>query len=96
MNGTRPAKEQANLDVNFEKIRIITTPTLQAGARIEGLSVKLPDGSELLTTQMARARVSIPALFTLVCAVFLRVTLAVATCGTLRVVLMLLRGACVR
>lgn len=59
------AKEQANLDVNFEKLRIITTPTLQAGARIEGLSVKLPDGSELFTSQMVKARISLPALFTL-------------------------------
>ena len=59
------AKEQANLDIDFDNAKIITTPLLGAGVKIDGISVKLPDGSSLLTTDSVKTRISIPSLFLL-------------------------------
>ena len=59
------AKEQANLDVNFDNAKVITSPLLGAGAKIENISVKLPDGSILLSADSLKARISIPSLLLL-------------------------------
>ena len=59
------AKEQANLDVNFDNAKVITTPFLGAGAKIDNISVKLPDGSILLSADSIKARIAIPSLFLL-------------------------------
>ena len=59
------AKEQAKLDVDFDNIKIITTPLLGAGVKIDNISVKLPDGSILLSTEKVKTRISIPSLFLL-------------------------------
>ena len=48
------AKEQAKLDVDFDNIKIITTPLLGAGVKIDNISVKLPDGSILLSTEKVK------------------------------------------
>ena len=59
------AKEQAKLDVDFENAKVITTPLLGAGVKIDNISVKLPDGSVLLSTDSIKTRVSIPSLLLL-------------------------------
>jgi len=43
------AKKEANLDVDLGDIKVITTPLLGAGVKIDDISVKLPDGSLLLS-----------------------------------------------
>ena len=56
------AKEQAKLNVDFENIKVITTPLLGVGAKIDNVSVKLPDGSILFSADGIKTRVSIPSL----------------------------------
>ncbi len=59
------AKEQANVDVDFDNAKVITTPLLGAGVKIDNVSVKLPDGSILLYADGIKTRVSIPSIFLL-------------------------------
>lgn len=59
------AKEQANLDINFENAKIITTPLLGAGIKTEEISVKLPDGSTLFSADGLKTRISLPSLLLL-------------------------------
>ncbi|MBR6127681.1 hypothetical protein IKQ21_08365, partial [bacterium] len=59
------AKEQSQLDVDFGNIKIITTPLLGAGVKIDDISVKLPDGSLLFSADSIKTRVSIPSLLLL-------------------------------
>ena len=54
------AKEQANIDVDFENAKVITTPLLGAGVNITNISIKLPDGSLLFSADNLKTRVSIP------------------------------------
>jgi len=56
------AKEQAKLDVDFSGIKVVTTPGLEAGVRVNDLSIKLPDKSELFSADTINLRVSLPAL----------------------------------
>lgn len=59
------AFEQAHLNIDFQNVQIYTTPILEAGVKIKGLNVKLPDNSELLTTEEAKAKISLPNLLLL-------------------------------
>ena len=59
------AKEQAKLDLDFENAQIITTPLLAVGAKIDKISVKLPDGSVLFSADDAKARISLPSILLL-------------------------------
>ncbi|MCM1340060.1 MAG: hypothetical protein NC191_10350, partial [Muribaculaceae bacterium] len=59
------AKEQADLSVEFENAKIITTPLLGAGIKAENISVKLPDDSILFSADSFKTRVAIPSLFLL-------------------------------
>ena len=59
------AKEQAKLNVNFENIKIITTPLLGVGIKADNISVKLPDNSTLFSADGIKTRISIPSLFLL-------------------------------
>ncbi len=59
------AKEQANLDINFENAKIITTPLLGAGVEADLISVKLPDGSILFSADSFKTRISLPSLLLL-------------------------------
>ena len=59
------AKEQAHLDVNFDNAKVITTPLLGAGAKIDNVSVKLPDGSILFSADSIKTRIAIPSLILL-------------------------------
>jgi hypothetical protein len=56
------AKEQANLDVNFENLKIITTPLLGVGVKADDISIKLPDGSVLFSADNFKTRISLPSL----------------------------------
>ena len=59
------AKEQANLDVDFGDIKVITTPLLGAGVNIDNISIKLPDGSVLLSAENLKTRIAIPSVLLL-------------------------------
>lgn len=59
------AKEQGKVDIDFENPKIITTPLLGAGIKFDNLTVKLPDGSLLLSAEGVKTRISIPSLFLL-------------------------------
>lgn len=59
------AKEQANIDVNFENPHIVTTPSLQAGFKTGEISIKLPDGSVLFSADSLQGRISLPSLILL-------------------------------
>lgn len=59
------AGEQANLDVNFENAKIITTPLLGVGLKADDIVVNLPDGSRLFDADSIKARVALPSLFLL-------------------------------
>lgn len=59
------AKEQAKLNVNFENIKIVTTPLLGAGIKAENISVKLPDDSVLFSADKIKTRISLPSLLLL-------------------------------
>lgn len=59
------AKEQANLDINFENPKIITTPFLGVGIKAEDISIKLPDDSLLFSAESLKTRISVPSIFLL-------------------------------
>ena len=56
------AKEQANVSVDFENAKIITTPLLGAGIKAENISVKLPDDSLLFSADSFKTRIALPSL----------------------------------
>ena len=58
-------KEQANLDLELGNIKIITTPLLGAGVKVDNVSVKLPDGSLLFSADGIKTRISIPSILVL-------------------------------
>ena len=55
-------KEQANLNIDFDKIDIITTPLLSAGIKTNNITLKYTDGEELLTADSFKTKVSLPSL----------------------------------
>ena len=59
------AKEQAKLNVDFENAKVITTPFLGAGVKIDNISVKLPDDSLLFSADSIKTRIALPSIFLL-------------------------------
>lgn len=59
------AKTQANLDINFENAKIITTPLLGVGLKADDISINLPDGSNLFYANGFKTRIALPSLFLL-------------------------------
>ena len=59
------AKEQANLSIDFENAKIITTPLLGAGLKADNIVVKLPDDSVLFSADSFKTRIALPSLFVL-------------------------------
>lgn len=59
------AKEQAQLDLDFENAKIITTPLLGIGTKIDNITIKLPDGSLLFSADSIKTRVALPSIFLL-------------------------------
>ncbi len=55
-------KEQAKLDIDFSEVKAFTTPLLGAGAKFKDVSIKLPDGSLFLSSDKAKAGISLPSL----------------------------------
>ena len=55
-------KESANLTLDFENAKIITTPLLGAGIKAENISVKLPDDSTLFSADKLKTRIALPSL----------------------------------
>ena len=56
------AKEQANLFIDFENAKIITTPLFGAGIKMDNISVKLPDDSILFSADSFKTRLALPSL----------------------------------
>ena len=59
------ANEQANLSFDFENAKIITTPLLGAGVKMDNILIKLPDGSVLFSADSFKTRIALPSLFVL-------------------------------
>ena len=59
------AKEQANLNVDFDNAKIIVTPLLSVGAKIDNLKVTFADNSELFNAEKIQGRIALPSLFLL-------------------------------
>ncbi len=59
------ALEQSHLNLDFKDIKIYTTPILEAGIKINGLSVKLPDNSDLINIDNVKTKISLPNLLLL-------------------------------
>ncbi len=59
------AKEQADLDIDFENAEVITTPLFSVGAKINNISVKLPDKTLLFSADSIKTRVALPSIFLL-------------------------------
>lgn len=57
--------EQTHMTINFDNVALYTTPILEAGVKIDNLSILLPDNSELLSTDLAKAKISLPNLLLL-------------------------------
>lgn len=58
----KAVKDSTNLDLDFGKAKVITTPLLEAGVKFQDVSVKLPDGSTLLTSEMVKGKIFLPSL----------------------------------
>ncbi len=58
-------KEQANLELNIENLKLITTPSLNAGITTGHVSVKLPDNSTIFNTDNLITKISLPNLLLL-------------------------------
>ena len=58
-------EEQSGLKVNFENVKIVTTPLLGAGIKADNISVKLPDNSLLFSADNFKTRISLPSIFLL-------------------------------
>ena len=56
------AKEQGKVDIDFDNAKIITTPLLGAGVKIDNISAKLPDGSLLFSAESLKTRVALPSI----------------------------------
>ena len=54
------AKEQGKVNLDFGNIKVITTPLLGAGVKIDDISVKLPDDSLLFSANSIKTRISLP------------------------------------
>lgn len=55
-------KEQAKLDIDFSDIKIDTTAWLEAGIKLNELNIKFLDGSEFVSIETIKTRISLPAL----------------------------------
>ncbi len=55
-------KENSGLDIDFAKIKIITSPLLEAGIKTKNISIKLPDGSVLFHADSLKTKVFLPSM----------------------------------
>ena len=55
-------KEQTNLNLDFDNIKLSTTPLLSAGVIIDNISIKLPDNTVLFSADNIKTRISLPSL----------------------------------
>ncbi len=58
-------KEQTNLTLDFDNPQITVTPLLSAGITADNVKIKLPDNSEVITSDNFKARIALPSLFLL-------------------------------
>ena len=58
-------KEQAKLDIDFDAIKLVTTPYLAVGFKADNLNITLPDKSEIFHADSIKSAVSIPQLLLL-------------------------------
>ena len=56
------AKEQANLAIDFENAKIITTPLFGAGIKMDNILIKLPDESMLFSADSFKTRIALSSL----------------------------------
>ena len=52
--------DSTTMTIDFEDAKLITTPVLGIGANIKNVSLKLPDGSDMVNIDNLRVKVSVP------------------------------------
>ncbi len=55
-------KDNTNLTVDFDKVKVITSPILETGIKTKNITVKLPDGSVLFSADSFKGKVFLPSL----------------------------------
>lgn len=55
-------KENTDLNIDFDKVDVITTPLLEAGIKTKNITVKLPDNSVLFSAESFKGKVFLPSL----------------------------------
>lgn len=51
--------DSAKLNVDFNNIKIVTTPTLKAGVRAEGIKVNFPEGKNIVSLQTGEVKIAL-------------------------------------
>ena len=57
--------EQVGLNLDFDNIKLVTTPIFGIGAKIDNLKIAFPDNTEILNVPSVKARVALPSLLLL-------------------------------
>ncbi|MBR6098692.1 AsmA family protein [bacterium] len=55
-------KDFTDLNLEYDNLKIITTPLLEAGIKTDNVKITLPDGSELLSVDGVKAKVFLPSI----------------------------------
>ncbi len=55
-------REQTGIEIDYDNAKILTTPLLGVGVKADNISVKLPDGTSLFSTQSVKTRLALPSL----------------------------------
>ena len=53
-------KENTDLTVDFDNVKVITSPLLEAGVKVKNIKVKLPDESVLFSADSFKGKVFLP------------------------------------
>lgn len=57
--------DQARMYIDFKDIKLYTTPALEAGVKINNLTIQLPDKSDFIESEKVSAKISLPNLILL-------------------------------
>ena len=59
------AAKEAKLNVDFEDLRVYTTPLLKAGVKLDDVSIKMPDETLLFSAKEIKTGISLPSILLL-------------------------------
>ena len=55
-------KDNSGLNIDYDKLKLVTSPFLEAGVNVDNINVTLPDESVIFTSDKFKAKIFIPAL----------------------------------